>query len=612
MPISPSSYRTNFPLTAHQLNQDLYTYDGSYFGGNGVQFHSNRPLMYESYQVPSVLAAAKGGSFTILGGTQGDAISVVDNAALFGSGSDYPGNFATFWSAGAIAPGSAGQPFQYGGWGLFFTFVPLGPFSGTSNTYGVIWNFQTARSGIGSPLQDIGCMQAGSTTRNNCGFAVDLINRSTTNPTAIYAPTIFLTDPAGQNNAIVANTGSSCGQTPRFGEVWMGVSNGNGVTVSGIPAPITSIGTATTLTSAALNTTIQQTFNLLNNPPMLNVQTQSTTAVTANVITNVPFTNTPLVDNYSAFNAASSHYVVPLTGVYFMHANIIFATNWNVGNGYAGFSVGTNGVNGGSYNATPVGAQNTGISVTKVLGLHAGDTVSCFAETSTSTNFGSANVSHWVMTWLAPIATATQSWTPPNVTGFQFQAGNAPGNGTGGLVGLMNTKIANDINFLLNRPYCMVHQTTAQTSLANTTWTSITMQSTVTQFHGDIQDNYNAWNSGANHYVAPVAGWYLAVAELNAATTSTANSHFSLACGFSVPVSGGFTSPTSGTAPPDWYQNMLVSNTWTYPTGATGIGLYYLLPGETIAPVAQYFGATWGTDVTHGFDSHFNVIWMSN
>lgn len=617
MPIEPSTWRTNFPITAHQLNQDMYTYDGSYFNSNGVAFHSNRPLMYESYQVPSVLAAAKGGSFTILGGTQGDAISILDNAALFGSGSDYPGEFATFWSAGAIAPGSAGQPFEYGGWGLFFSFIPVGPFSGTSNTYGVVWNQQTTRKGIGSPLQDIGCMQAGSTTRNNCGFAVDLINRSTTAPTAIYSPTMFLTDPAGQNNAVVANTASSTGQTPRFGEIWMGVSNGNGVTVATIPVPLASVGTATTLSAATMNTTIQQTFNLLNNPPMLNVTVQSTVATVANTNTNVPFTVTPLIDNYSAYSTASTHYVVPLTGLYFMHANIIFATNWNVGNGLVGFSIGTNIINGGSYNATPVGAQNTGISITKVLGLHAGDTISCFANTSVNANYGTANVSHWIMNWLAPIPAGTQTWTPPNVTGFQFQAGNQPGSGTAGLVTVMNTKIANDVNFLLNRPYCMVHQTTAQTSIAQTTWTSILMQSTVSQFHGDIQDNYNAWNTGANHYVAPVAGWYLAVAELNAATTSTANSHFSLICGFSVPTSGGFTSPTSsglngGSAPPDWYQDMLVSNTWTYPTNATGIGLYYLLPGETIAPVAQYIGATWATDVSHNNASHFNVIWMSN
>lgn len=608
MPIEPSTYRTNYPLTAHQLNQDMYSYDGSYFNANGVFFHSNRPHLYETYQLPSVLQAAKGGSFTILGGSQGSAISVIDNAALFGIGADFPSQYATFQSSGAIAPGSAGQAFVYGGWQLFFTFIPCGPFSGTSNTYGVVWCQQTTRTGIGSPLQDIGCMQAGSTTQNNCGFAVDLIQRQTTDPTQIYAPTMFLTDPAGQNNAVVANTTSTTGQTPRFGELWMGVSNGNGLTVSTIPAPLSTVSTSTTISSSTLNTSIGNTFNLLNNPPMLLVYTQSQATVTANVITNVPFTNTPQLDNYSKYSTASSHYIVPLSGMYLLHANIIFATSWNNGTGYVGFSVNTTVINGGSYNATPVGAQNTAISATKVLDLNQGDTVSVFAQTQSGTTFGSANVSHFLMNWLSPINATTQTWTPPDVTGFQWAAGNQPGNSAGQLVPLMNTKIANDINFLLNRPYCTVHQTSAQSALAQTTWTSITMQSTVGQIHGSNGDNYAGWSSGSNHYVAPVAGWYLAIAELNAATTSTGNSHFSLLCGFSVPTSGG----VAPSVTPDVYQQLLVSGIWTYPTGATGIGMYYLNAGETIAPVAKYIGATWATDVSHSFASHFNVFWISN
>src|SRR5277367_6244638 len=114
MPIQPSSYRTNYPITAHQLNQDMYTYDGSYFGANGVMFHSNRPMMNETYQTPSIITAAKGGSFTTLGGTDGDAISILDTAAYYGTGSDGPGDFARFQSSGAVAPGSAGVAGQIG------------------------------------------------------------------------------------------------------------------------------------------------------------------------------------------------------------------------------------------------------------------------------------------------------------------------------------------------------------------------------------------------------------------------------------------------------------------------------------------------------------------
>jgi hypothetical protein len=304
--------------------------------------------------------------------------------------------------------------------------------------------------------------------------------------------------------------------------------------------------------------------------------------------------------------------------MYFCHANVIYATNWNVGTAVVGFQV--NGTNffGGGYNATPPGQQNTGASVTKLLDLNKGDTVKTVTVTSTSSNFGTANVSHFIMAWMSPINTSTQSWKPPDVTGFQFQAGTPPGTAATQLGGIMNTKICNDISFLLNRPYLSVHQTSAQTGLTSNTWSTITMQSTVGLVHGSLGDNYAGWSSGSNWYVAPVNGWYLAISEVNAATTATGNSGNQLVAGFSVPTSGGVTSPTSDNnghaGQPDWYQQILVTNSSTYPTGATGIGMYYLLAGEHIAPSAMYQQAsgTWSTDVTHSFDSHFDVIWMSN
>ena len=197
--------------------------------------------------------------------------------------------------------------------------------------------------------------------------------------------------------------------------------------------------------------------------------------------------------------------------------------------------------------------------------------------------------------------------------GSSSKRGTPPGTAPTQLAGLMNTKIANDINFVLNRPYLTVHQTTAQTSLVSNTFSSITMQSTVGLIHGSIGDNYGGWNVSTNRYVAPVNGWYLAVTEVNAATVGSTTGN-SIVAGFSVPTSGGITSPTSNFGQPDWYQQLMVGNGWTYPTGATGIGIYYLLAGETIAPAGMYQRAsgTWGTDVTHSFDSHFACIWLSN
>jgi len=582
-------------------------------------FHSNRPLMCETYQGTADTApASKAGSFTLLGGTDGDGISIIDTAALYGAGSDGPGRFARFRSSGAIAPGSAGVAGELGGWQLIFASMPFGTFSGTSSTYGVMWSLAADENATAVALTDIGCMQPGSTVYNCCGFAVDLIQRTPSAPSQIYSPGVFLVDPNSDANTITVNTASTTGATPRFSEIWMAVCNGNGATASTIPVPISSVGTATTLTSATLNTSIAGTFTLLNNPPLLNVQIQSTGAITANTITPVPFTATPLVDNYSKFNVSASQYTVPLPGNYLLHANVIYATDWDVGQGVVGFSVASNVYWGGSYNATPPGAQNTGISVTKILDLHAGDVVEVVTETSTASQFGNANVSHFIMSWLTPINSGTQAWTPPDVTGFQFMAGNPPGvnpPGQTGLVTLFNSKLANDVNFLLNRPYCTVHQTTAQSGLSVGAWHPVTMGSTVGLVHGGVGDNYAGWSTAGNHYVAPVNGWYLAVAEYNAATITTTNSYNMMIAGFSVPTSGGVTSPTTGDAPPDWFQHMLVANGWTYPTGVTAMNVYYLLAGETIAPVAQYqsgTASTWATDVSHGFDSHFNVVWLSN
>jgi hypothetical protein len=491
----------------------------------------------------------------------------------------------------------------------------VGAFSGTASTYGVFWDLTAGQKGTPTPLGDIGCMQPGSDVHDNCGFAVDLVERTPGSPGQVYSPGVYLVDPASTHNTLAVNTASTCGETPRFSEIWMGVCNGNGATVSSVPVPIPSVGTATTLTSSTLNTSIADVFTLLNNPPLLNVQVQNSGNINANSITTAPFTNTPQVDNYSQFNVGVGQYTVPLPGIYLLHANVIYSTNWNVGQAAAGFSVASGIYWGGAYNATPTNNQNTGASVTKVLDLHAGDVVEVVTETSTASAFGTANVSHFIMSWLAPISGVTQSWTPPDVTGFQFVAGNSPGTGGTNLVTLMNAKIANDVNFLLNRPYCTVHQTSAQTGLSVNAWHPVTMQSNLGLVHGSLGDNYAGWSAANNNYAAPVNGWYLAVEEVNAATITTANSYNALVAGFSVPTSGGVASPTSGNAPPDWFQHLLVGNAWTYPTGAAGMNVYYLLAGETIAPSAQYqsgTATTWGTDVTHGFDSHFSVVWLSN
>lgn len=608
MPLIPSTYATNSPISAHQLNQDLYSYDGSYFGANGVMFHANKPLLIESYATNTAIGCPKGGQFTVLGGAAGNAISILDNAALYGAGSDRPADSATFRSNGAVAPGSAGIAGLYGGWNLVVNFVPMGPFSGTNSAFGSAWYLG------GSALQDIGPITPGSTVYDNAGFAVDLLNRAgvTQGQLAVAA---WGADPAGRTNTISANTASTVGETARFTELWLGVNNGTGIVTRTVPVPMNTVTTSTTITSSTLNTSIQQTFNLLNYPPMLSINSAFGGSATLPLAGNTPTLygwsgNTPLVDNFSAFSADTTNYVVPVNGIYFAHFTGILNPGGPQGQFSSGFQVNGTKYYGGWYNYGSLGNQSFGSAVTRVLDLNAGDTVACFMHSSNAQTFSGGGVPHWVMAYMSPISSGTQTWVPPEVTGFQFQAATPPN----ALPNLLNTKLANDINFLLNKPYLLARQTSAQTGLAVNTWQSITMNSVTGLIHSTAGDNYAGWSSGNNWYVAPVNGWYLAIAEIAAATQATVTgNHFT--AGFSVPTSGGVNAPTSSHGMPDWYQALPVAQAGTWPTGATAIGCYYLNAGEHIAPYANYrsgTATTWNTDVSHGFQSHFEVFWVSN
>lgn len=755
MPISPSSYATNTPITAHQLNQDLFSIDGSYFNVNGTSFHANRPLLVETFiKSGAQIAAPSGGAPTFLGGVNGDAISVVDNAALYGTGADGVGNEARFNSGGAVAPGSSGISGQYGGWNLMFAFVPLAAFPIAGGMYGVEWNNSSI---TGNPPADIGCMQPASPVYHNAGFACDMVELVPPLYGTDWGPSAYALSPTSARILVALNTVTTVGETPRFTQIWTGVLNGYGTPVASVPSPMTVITGLTTLSSTALNSTINQSLNLLNYPPMLDVTVQSTAPINASSVTTVPFTNTPVEDNYSGYNVSTHTYTVPLSGLYFMHANLIYSPAFTVGTAIAGFEI--NGAIrwGGAYAATPSANQDTGASVTKLFDLNAGDTVQVITATSVTAAFGSANYSHFIMNWMGALNSSAQSWKPPNVTGFQFAAGTPPesitnivqnsyftagtnkwtgfngsftvtsspaagapypnagvyvnnGSASGAMEGggtfqvdptevvyldawtwtsgtviqagfdfensgtyvtsvlsnftvptqtwklislpvtapslainsayarvgtpsgsgatiqtqailagfqrplapQLNEKIANDLNFLINRPYLMARQTTATSGTVNTAIT-VPMQTATGLIHNTFGDNYGGWNGTA--YTAQVPGWYLAVEEIGAATRSTANSGDSLTAGFSVPTSGGVPAPTTPQSMPDWYQQIQVAGSWTYPTAATAIGAYYLNTGESIYPSARYQSGTatsWTTDTSHSFNSQFSLIWLSS
>jgi hypothetical protein len=520
--------------------------------------------------------------------------TLLDSGALFGEPSDNPGKYAFYAPFSVGTHGSSGAAGSLaGGWVLLIHFITCGPFSGTSCAVGAGWSYD------GSTIFSAGTLQEGSATFNNCAYVASFVD--TTGLTNPFIPAIFCSDPSSANKAIVSNTSNTNGFTPRLMQVWAGVTD-NGTTVTSIPTPQASWTSASTVSSTGLTGTIQNTLNLLNYPPMFGISQVITQSIgTTNTVT--AFTGTPGVDSYNSFNAGSSTVTIKLPGIYFCHARLNWAGAQTTGTRLAGFVVNGTYIYGGAYPANPVG-NGTGVSITRVLDLQAGDTVQVFGLSSVSTSLNSTgSADRWEIVWLcASGATPVSGLTPPDVYGFRFAAGTS----SILLPSLFQSKLGNDLNFILYRPYLTVYQSVAQTGLSNNTFHSITMDKVQGPIHGTVGDNYGGWNAGSNHYAAPVAGWYLTVSEISMAVQTSGT--MSLGASIYNPASGGVSLPGGV---PDTYQQMVPVLSGTNPTAACAIGMYYLLPGESVQPNAFVLGgaSTWATSVTN-FNSHFSVIWI--
>lgn len=608
MPIAPSTYLSNIPLSAGQLNQDMYSYDGTYFAAQGVMFHANRPICHESYTLDNTVGTNPvGTAWVAFGGVIGDGLSIVDTSALYGVGCDFPGAQATYRSQGVTAPGSSGIAGSRGGWTLMAAFVTMGGFSGTPCSMGAGWSF------VGASNQHAGVIQQGNTAHVNCSFVVDLININ--NLSSALCSTVLGVDPNSTKGVIASNTApNSVGQTPRFEQIWMTTNQGTHGTVSTIPGTIANFTTTTSITNTLLNNSIQQSLTLLNYPPSLQVTAGLSQTIPTSTVTKVQYGSAQTLDNYLGWSGTNHQYIVPLTGVYFCHSNIVFGIGATSGTFQCGFTVNGTNYNGPNYPAANTnGKIQTATAVTRMLDLNAGDTISTFAFNTESGGVSLSNVyySRMVVCWMASITNSGLTYTAPDVTGFLWQAGTSPGTASGQLVPLFNSKIANDLNFLVQRPYLLSYQATAQTSLANTQWTPATMDTVKGLVHGSQGDNYGGWSSANHNYVAQVSGWYLAVSEVSISTTSTSATAGTLVAGIYCPVSGGHTAPSFAQGPPDWYQEMVPAQSGG-PSAATSVGMYYLLAGETIQPQIQWINAsgTFNTSVT-SFNSTFSLVWLA-
>lgn len=592
MPVPPSIYAGSAVIPAGQLDTDLYTYaPGNNHAPNGILFHTLRPLLIEG------LSASIGQVSSAAGTNQGLTGSnfwtnYIDNGVYFGPGADFPGATADGHFL-ATVPGSAGAAGSAGGYYLFWGFPAIVETT-NAGAYG-------AAIDANGGTVTTGGHQLSTTTRNQCAYVLDLMLAGT----AISALIGYCADTSGGTFASRFNAIDYSGELSRYYALWAGVAAG-GQTVAALPSPQTSYTANSEITSTLLNGTsgIGGTLTFLNNPPMLRAANFNSSTVADSTVTTVPVagnTAGPQVDSYGKLNTSTYTYTVPISGVYLVHGAVNFAAS-TTAQRQAGIQVnGSLNLWGPSYQAAAIGT--TVPQVTRLLDLHAGDTLKLVAQQNTGAGLafgGTGAPCRLVAVWLGALwgGGTTLGWTPPD-TGFRWQAGT-PGQD---LPAQWQDHMANDLNFLINRPYLLTYQSSAQSGLAVGSYDVITMGAATGRVHATPGDNYGGWTAGSgNHYTAQIDGWYLVCAGYFAAASQ----------GTVHPIAAIKQTP-AGSVTPDLFQHVPTSTT-TYPGGAEAVGLYYLRAGDQVQPVFQLQDAasSWSTTAAAGDESHFEAIWVSS
>lgn len=596
MPVNPSVYAANAPLTATAMNQDLYTFTpGNNHTPNGILFHSNPPLVMSNMRtaVTGGQPSSAAGTYNLMSLT-GFWRAAIDTSCLFGTGGDLmgpgaAGHFLPTVKASAGAAGSVGG--NYLAW-------CVSAFGATTNNGG-----SGAALFYGGVFNVAGGQQQSSTTRDNAGYALDIVNVTTGSGSTI-GPGGWCADASLGSFAYKVAPADHMGDTCHFGTLWSGPLTNLGVTVpSSLPVPTTGYGPASVITSAGMNgNNLAAPLAFLNNPPQLRAAAALTTPLTSGVVTALVI-NSVTLDNWAGFNTGTGQYTVPVSGVYLVHVSLTGPAPTS-GNMQAGVVInGTLNLWGPAYQNA--GNGNTRPQMVRLLDLNAGDTVAAIVQTSANQSLGSAQPCRLVMRWMAALAGSNGSvtWTPPQ-TNYRWQAGT-PGSQ---LPALFQSHLANDLSFLLQRPYLLAYQSTQQTGLAQNTFQIVTMNTLGGRVHASAGDNYGGWTSGAaNQYAAKVPGWYLCIASYIQALPSATPAHCLAAVGYFQ--SGG---ANQGSAAQQWGQHVRTTTTGLLP-GAEEIGLFYLRAGDFVQPQYQQQdgGATFSTGTGAGLESSFGCVWVS-
>jgi len=585
MPVQPGSWDTG-PVTAKALNTALYSIrPGNNHKPNGILFLANRPLLVEGLSDSSFTQpSSSGGTFKSVTGT-GVWTSYFDSSVLFGPGADGPAGTAT----GTFTP---------------IVFASDGTAGDTPGGYYLTWGFpgwtETRNAGAsGAGLLEAGSVTAGGaqfsgTARPNCSYALDIAQ--VPNPSTLNLMG-YCSDSSGSSFTYTSKTGDYSGPCPRYYTAWAGISTGAG-TVAAVPSP-TVWAAGGTVTSALLNgAAVNNPLTLLNAPPTLRAGSLLATSITSGTAFTVPI-GTPQADTYSAYTVSSRTWTVPLSGVYLVHAMVYYAAG-ATSSMYAGITVnGSLVLYGPACQSGSTG--NTAPQMTRLLDLQAGDTVKLVTYSNAPGNtLGSAYECRLVTLWMSALAPSdgAWSWTPP-ATGYRWQAGT-PGTA---LTAAFAAHLTNDLSFLLQRPYLLAYQGTAQAGLSQNVFHTVTMDTVQGRAHASAGDPYSGWHSGAsNYYEAPVAGWYLVQAGYFQSVPGTTPA----SC------TAGILQSPAGITSPDQYQEASTVTTSLSP-GAEAIGMYYLRAGDTVAPqYRQQDGGTFSTNASAGRESCFGVMWMGN
>ncbi len=602
MPLNPSTWAANFPISAEQLNADLYTYSpGNNHTPNGILFHATPPMVWSNLRDATALGtqpSSAGGSLKNMD-SNGSWRAHIDNNALFATGADFMGPNAAGHYLPTV-PGSAGSTTpsisiggNYLAFGVcVFAATTTADCSGCSLFYNGV---AAARGG----------MQLSSTTRDNASYVVDLM---TANPPNVISLGGLCAD-TGANFAYKVNATDYANETNLFGTLWTGFDPAvNNTTAGSLPTPTTGYTGASAITSSGMNgNNLAAPLKFLNNRPQMRASGLLSTSIpNAGSITptKIPL-NTADIDPWSSFNTSTNTFTAPVSGVYLVHGSVA----WSVATGsqrMTGFQIN------GSVNIWGPSHQNTGLLQTKsqctrLLDLNAGDTLILTGSQNSggATTLSNVIACRLVVVWMSTLAgsNGSVSWTPPDI-GFRWQAGT-PGSL---LPAQFQAHLANDLSFLLQRPYLMAYQTVAQTGLTNASFSTISMDHLGGRVHNAAGDNYGGWNSGGNYYAAVQPGWYLAVAHYAQAVPSATPAHPVAAIGYLTSTGGN-----QGSSIQTWGQHVRTTSA-SYQPGAEAIGLFYLRTGDRLQPFYQQQdgGATYNTATgVSGLESAFGCVWVS-